>query len=113
MQKTPPLHQVIPDFRSPDPAPKAQTRQTIQSIQFAEAIQGALAEDPKGVSHLPHFTATDNDEVDAFAVHDRHYFKITLEDQAEASQASTLRLVCSLGVISSAHSSCSTGCGER
>jgi Zn-dependent peptidase ImmA (M78 family)/transcriptional regulator with XRE-family HTH domain len=94
MQKTPPLHQVIPDFRSPDPAPKAQARQTVQSIQFAEAIQGALAEDPKGVSHLPHFTATDNDEVDAFAVHARHYFKITLEDQAEAKDARAFYNIC-------------------
>jgi Zn-dependent peptidase ImmA (M78 family) len=94
MQKTPTLHQVIPDFRSPNPAPKAKERETIQSIQFAEGIQRALAEDRKGVSNLPRFTATNNDEVDAFALHARRYFNITLEDQAEAKDARAFYNIC-------------------
>jgi Zn-dependent peptidase ImmA (M78 family)/transcriptional regulator with XRE-family HTH domain len=94
MQKTPTLHQVIPDFRSPNPAPKAKDRETIQSIQFAEGIQRALAEDRKGVSNLPRFTATNNDEVDAFALRARQYFNITLEDQAEAKDARAFYNIC-------------------
>jgi Zn-dependent peptidase ImmA (M78 family) len=94
MQKTPTLHQVIPDFRSPNPAPKAKERETIQSIQFAEGIQRALAEDRKGVSNLPRFTATNNDEVDAFALRARQYFNITLEDQAEAKDARAFYNIC-------------------
>jgi Zn-dependent peptidase ImmA (M78 family) len=94
MQKTPTLHQVIADFRSPNPAPKAKDRETIQSIQFAEGIQRALAEDRKGVSNLPRFTATNNDEVDAFALRARQYFNITLEDQAEAKDARAFYNIC-------------------
>jgi Zn-dependent peptidase ImmA (M78 family) len=94
MRKTPPLHEVIPDFRSPNPTPKAKSRETIQSIQFGEGIQRALAQDRKGVSNLPRFTATDNDEVDAFAQRARHYFNITLEDQAEAKDARAFYNIC-------------------
>lgn len=94
MRTTPPLHQVIPDFRSPNPAPTAKARETIQSIQFAEGIQRALAEDRKGVSNLPRFTATDNNEVDTFALRARQYFNITLEDQAEAKDARAFYNIC-------------------
>jgi Zn-dependent peptidase ImmA (M78 family)/transcriptional regulator with XRE-family HTH domain len=95
MEKTPPLHQVIPDFRSPNPAPKAKTRETIQSIQFAEGVQGALAEGAEGgVSNLPRFTATTSDEVDTFALRARQHFGITLEEQAEAKDARTFYNIC-------------------
>src|SRR5207237_7946550 len=81
-------------FRSSKPAPEAKARETIQSIQFAEGIQRALAEDSKGVSNLPRFTATDNDEVDALALRARQYFSITLEDQAEAKDARAFYNIC-------------------
>src|SRR5262249_16081210 len=62
--------------------------------KLAEDLQRALAEDQKGVPTLPRFIATDNDEVDAFALRARHYFHITLEDQAEAKDARAFYNIC-------------------
>jgi Zn-dependent peptidase ImmA (M78 family) len=94
MERTPPLHEVLPDFRSPNPVPKAKSRETIESIQFAEGVQRALAQLGEEVSNLPRFTATDNNDVDAFALRARQYFAITLEDQAEAKDAKAFYNIC-------------------
>jgi hypothetical protein len=94
MERTPPLHEVIPDFRSQRPAPKVKTRETIESIQFAEGIQRAVAADGEGVQDLPHFTATEDAKVDAFALRARQFFGITLEDQAEAKDAKAFYIIC-------------------
>ena len=87
MERTPPLQDVIPDFRSQHPAPRAKSRETIKSIQFAEGVQKAVELDREGVPHLPQLTATQNDKVDAFALQARRYFNITLEDQVRAKDA--------------------------
>jgi Zn-dependent peptidase ImmA (M78 family) len=94
MERTPSLHDVIPDFRSPNAAPTAKTKETIQSIQFAEGVQKALEKDSERVTALPRFEVTANDEVDSFALAARHYFDITLEDQLEAKDARAFYLVC-------------------
>jgi Zn-dependent peptidase ImmA (M78 family) len=52
------------------------------------------AKDREGLSNLPRFTATDKDEVDAFALRARQYFTITLEDQTEAKDARAFYNIC-------------------
>jgi Zn-dependent peptidase ImmA (M78 family) len=95
MERTPPLQEIILDFRSPHPAPRAKSRETIESIQFAEGVQKAVELDREGVPHhLPRFTATQNDNVDAFALEARRYFNITLEDQATAKDAKAFYIIC-------------------
>jgi Zn-dependent peptidase ImmA (M78 family) len=94
MERTPPLHEVIPDFRSSNPAPKAKSRATINSIQFAEGVQNVAEQDGEGVPDLPRFTATQNDKVDEFALQARQYFNITLKDQAEAKDARAFYIIC-------------------
>ena len=95
MERPPHLHDVIPDFRSPSPAPSAKSRATIESIQFAEGIQKAVARHrDQDLSNLPHFTATQNAKVDEFALRSRQFFNITLEDQAEAKDARAFYIIC-------------------
>jgi Zn-dependent peptidase ImmA (M78 family)/transcriptional regulator with XRE-family HTH domain len=94
MKRSPALHEVIPDFRSANPAPKAKSRETIQAIQFAEGVQRAAEQDSEIVSGLPSFTATKNDEVDAFAILARQYFNITIQDQADAKDARAFYIIC-------------------
>lgn len=94
MQRSPQLHDVIADFRSPVPAPTAKLKETIRSIQFAEGVQKALAPDTEGVAQLPRFVATQNERVDEFALLARQYFKITLEDQIDAKDASAFYTTC-------------------
>jgi len=94
MERPPSLHDVIPDFRSPNADPTAKTKETIQSIQFAEGIQRALEQDGEGVTALPEFGATANDEIYRFALIARRYFDITLDDQVEAKDARAFYLIC-------------------
>lgn len=94
MERSPPLPEMIPDFRSPAPAPKAKSRETIESIQFAEGVQRAVEADSEGASDLPRFTATDNETVDAFALKARQFFNISLEDQADAKDTKAFYIVC-------------------
>jgi Zn-dependent peptidase ImmA (M78 family) len=94
MERTPSLHDVIPDFRSPNAAPTAKSKETIQTIQFAEGVQKALEQDSEGVSDLPHFTVTQSDKIDEFALLARRYFNITLEDQSEAKDARAFYIIC-------------------
>jgi Zn-dependent peptidase ImmA (M78 family) len=94
MQQTPPLHDFIPDFRSAHPGPSAKSRETVQSIQFAEGVQKAVDQDSERVSNLPQFTAARNDQIDEFALRARKYFNITLEDQAEAKDARAFYIIC-------------------
>ena len=96
MERTPALHDVIPDFRAPDPAPTAKTRQTIEAIQFAEGVQKAAVEgEAPGVEDdLPHFTATLLANVDKFALKAREFFGISQQDQAEAKDAREFYILC-------------------
>lgn len=95
MERTPALHDVIPDFRAPDPAPTAKARQTIEAIQFAEGVQKAAEEgEALGVdANLPHFTATQTN-VDGFALKARKFFDISQQDQAEAKDAREFYVLC-------------------
>jgi len=88
MQKLPTLEEAIPDFRNSNPAPSAKTRETLESIQFAEGIQKTLVElgTPPAKS-LPRFTTTTDEEIDRFALVVRAQFGISLEDQREAKDA--------------------------
>jgi Zn-dependent peptidase ImmA (M78 family) len=94
MERSPPLHEVIPDFRAANPAPNAKSRQTIESIQFAEGVQKAVELDRERIPDLPRFTATQDDKVDEFALRARRYFNITLKDQSEAKDAKAFYIIC-------------------
>lgn len=94
MQRAPKLHDVIPDFRSDKPRPQPKSRETIESIQFAEGVQRAAMEGhARGADALPHFTAKTNGEVDAFALKARKFFGISLEDQAAARDAKAFYVI--------------------
>jgi Zn-dependent peptidase ImmA (M78 family) len=95
MERPPRLHDVIPDFRSGNPAPRAKSRATIESIQFAEGIQNAAIEHGTvGRSSLPRFTSTQIDEVEKFALQSRQFFNITLQDQQDAKDARAFYVIC-------------------
>jgi Zn-dependent peptidase ImmA (M78 family) len=90
MQRLPSLEEAIPDFRSVVPEPAAKSRETVEAINLAEGIQRTLIElQASGVTALPKFTATTDEEIDRFALKARAYFSITLEDQQEAMDART------------------------
>ncbi|WP_314959018.1 hypothetical protein [Bradyrhizobium cosmicum] len=94
MERAPKLHDVIPDFRSDNPRPRAKSRETIESIQFAGGVQRAAIEGyAVGVDRLPHFTAKTNSEVDAFALKSRAFFGISAEDQATAKDAKAFYVI--------------------
>jgi Zn-dependent peptidase ImmA (M78 family)/transcriptional regulator with XRE-family HTH domain len=95
MEHSPQLHDVLPDFRAPNPAPRAKSRETMGSIQFAEGIQKTVLEGHvRGAPQLPAFTATSNADVDAFALKARQFFNITLEDQSSAKHAREFYIIC-------------------
>jgi Zn-dependent peptidase ImmA (M78 family) len=95
MERLPRLHDVIPDFRSGNPAPRAKSRATIESIQFAEGVQNAATEHKSvGLSNLPDFTVTQSDEIERFALHSRQFFNITLDDQKNAKDARDFYVIC-------------------
>jgi Zn-dependent peptidase ImmA (M78 family) len=95
MERSPALDDVLPDFRSSDPSPRAEARATVDSVQFAKGIQKAAAKtDAQGVGKLPQFTATTNAAVDAFALEAREFFDIKLEDQISAKDARELYIIC-------------------
>jgi Zn-dependent peptidase ImmA (M78 family) len=96
MERTPALHDVIPDFRAPDPSPSAKARQTIEAIQFAEGVQKAAIDGdaPRVGYDLPHFTATLPPNVDKFALKAREFFDISQQDQAEAKDAREFYILC-------------------
>ncbi|CCD89195.1 conserved protein of unknown function [Bradyrhizobium sp. ORS 285] len=93
MERAPALHDVLPDFRSSAARPSAKTKETIQSIQFAEGVQRTLVALP-GRGELPQFEANTNAEIDAFAFAVRQQFNITLEDQLESKDANAFYLIC-------------------
>ncbi|UPT84278.1 XRE family transcriptional regulator [Bradyrhizobium barranii subsp. apii] len=95
MERAPQFHDVLPDFRSPNPAPRAKSRETIEAIHFAEGIQRTVIEGRvRGAPQLPAFTATNNDDVDEFALAARRFFNITIEDQSNAKDAREFYNVC-------------------
>ena len=94
MERPPSLHDIIPDFRSSNAAPTAKTKETVQSIQFAEGVQKALEQDSERTSELPRFESTTSNEIDRFALLARRYFDITLEDQIQAKDARAFYLIC-------------------
>jgi Zn-dependent peptidase ImmA (M78 family) len=96
MERTPALPDVIPDFRAPNPAPTAKTRQTIEAIQFAEGVQRAAADvDSRGVDRaLPRFTAIQRTHVDDFALQVRDFFAISVADQFAADDAREFYILC-------------------
>jgi Zn-dependent peptidase ImmA (M78 family) len=88
MRQLPALGEAIPDFRRSTPSATAKTRETLESIQFAEGIQKALVElKTPQVDNLPRFTAKVDADIDRFALFVREYFNISLEDQREARDA--------------------------
>jgi Zn-dependent peptidase ImmA (M78 family)/transcriptional regulator with XRE-family HTH domain len=95
MDRSPQLHDVLPDFRAPNPAPRAKSRETMGAIQFAEGVQRTVLEgDVRGAPQLPGFIATSNADVDAFALKARNFFNITLEDQSNAKDAREFYIIC-------------------
>jgi Zn-dependent peptidase ImmA (M78 family) len=95
MEHSPQLHDVLPDFRAPNPAPTAKSRQTIQAIQFGEGIQKAVAEGrATNAPSLPRFKATTLQAIDDFALEARQFFNITLQEQASAKDAKEFYVLC-------------------
>jgi Zn-dependent peptidase ImmA (M78 family) len=95
MERTPQLHDVLPDFRSPVPSPTAKSRPTIEAIQFGEGIQRALTNvDARGAPRLPRFSATSPQGIDDFALRAREFFRISVEDQASAKDAREFYVLC-------------------
>jgi Zn-dependent peptidase ImmA (M78 family) len=95
MKEPPPLHDLIPDFRSITPAPTPKKRETIEAIQFAAGVQRAGAElkvDP--AKRLPRIDPTQSGDVEQAAASARKFFKITLEDQLEAKDAKAFYVLC-------------------
>jgi Zn-dependent peptidase ImmA (M78 family) len=94
MEQLPVLQEAIPDFRSSIPAPSAKTRETLESILFAEGIQKTLVElDTPAATQLPRFTASTDEEIDRFALAVRRHFDLSLEDQREAKDARAFYVV--------------------
>jgi transcriptional regulator with XRE-family HTH domain len=94
MKEAPPLHDVIPDYRSSTPSPSAKLRGTIESIQFAEGIQKAATElDASTVANLPLFPAPP-DNVGEFALRARSFFEITMKDRADAKNVRAFYSIC-------------------
>lgn len=95
MEDTPQLHDTLPDFRLPNAAPEARSREAMESIDFAEGIQRAVSDGRlPGVSKLPAFIVTSNADVDTFALKARSFFNITLEDQLRAKDAREFYVIC-------------------
>lgn len=95
MERTQQLHDVLPDFRSPNPAPTAKSRQTVEAIQFAEGVQKALAHsDARGARQLPRFSASSSQAIEQFAVYARQFFQISVEDQASVKDAREFYILC-------------------
>ncbi len=95
MSEPPPLKDIITDFRSPTPRRTPKSRQTLESIQLAAAIQeaaGHLRAQP--ARELPRFEAAGRSEIDAFALAMRGALRISVEDQAEAADASAFYNIC-------------------
>lgn len=95
MSAAPELADALPDFRSDKPVRSPKSRQTIEAIQLAEAVQKAVADqDVPGARQLPHFTAKTDAEIDAFALEARRFFDITLEDQRDTKDAKSFYTLC-------------------
>jgi Zn-dependent peptidase ImmA (M78 family) len=94
MEHAPPLHAVLPDFRSPEPAPAAKSKETLEAIQFAEGVQKAAAARRKPDLKLPQFTASHTAEIDKFALSAREFFGVTLKDQISAKDAREFYVIC-------------------
>jgi Zn-dependent peptidase ImmA (M78 family) len=95
MKEPPPLHDVIPDFRTPTPAPTPKKRETIEAIQFASGVQHTVAElKLASAKRLPRIDPTQSGNVEQAAVSARAFFKITLEDQLEAKDAKAFYVLC-------------------
>ena len=95
MERLPKPDEILPDFRATNPVPRAKSRETIDSIHFAEGIQRAVIQERvPGTPLLPAFTANSNSDVDAFALEARRFFGITLEDQSGAKDAREFYVIC-------------------
>lgn len=95
MENTPELHEALVDFRSETPRPRALSRQTIESIQFAAGIQRVAAEsNSDGVASLPKYFTSGDKFTDAFALRCRDFFNISIEDQIQARDAREFYVVC-------------------
>jgi Zn-dependent peptidase ImmA (M78 family) len=93
MQSAPPLHDILPDFRSEASATSAKSRETVEAIQVAEGLQKAAVTlgAPKA-SALP--TLSGNLHVEEAALAAREFFGISLEDQREAKDARAFYTLC-------------------
>jgi Zn-dependent peptidase ImmA (M78 family) len=95
MDRSPQLHDVLPDFRASNPQPRAKSRETMESIQFAEGIQKTVTEGHvPGAPRLPAFAATSDAGVDKFALEARRFFNITVEEQSAAKNAGEFYNIC-------------------
>jgi len=96
MRETPPLHDILPDFRSATPAPSAKSRSATEAIQFAASIQRAARESrAPGAAELPRFrTEREGKAVENFALKVRSHFGITVEDQLDARDARSFYVLC-------------------
>jgi len=95
LERAPHIQDDLPDFRAPQPTPRAKSRETLESILFARGVQKAVAEgNAQSAPQLPAFDATGNAAVDAFALTARRFFNITVEDQIGAKDAREFYVIC-------------------
>ena len=95
MKAAPLLNDVIPDFRSAEPGPSPKSRATTESIQFAAAVQNSAQQlEVSAVSNLPRFDAVTRDQIDEFALRARKFFRVSLQEQAEAKDAKGFYNIC-------------------
>jgi len=92
MAETPPIVEGIPDFRLPSPAVTQKSRQTIEAIQLARAIQRACVENKaRPADRLPELSSQGVEEA---SLQIRNFFGITLEDQLGCKNAKEFYLIC-------------------
>lgn len=87
MKGLPHLDEALPDFRSVSGAPSSYERETIESIQFARAIQRAATKDGEATRDLPTISTDTDEKIDAAALKARKYFLISVSDQISAKSA--------------------------
>lgn len=95
MKEAPPLHDILPDYRSATPSASPKSRGTIETVQLAEGIQKALiAQTSLAGAKLPSFPDIPSEQVASFALKMREHFKITLDDQRKAKDTKAFYNLC-------------------
>ncbi|TCM62357.1 ImmA/IrrE family metallo-endopeptidase [Rhizobium sp. BK068] len=95
MSRPPELGGALPDFRSDKPDQTQKSRQTVEAIQLAQAVQRTAINLANRVpGELPRFTASTLSDIEAFSLSARQFFGITIEDQRDSKDAKAFYTLC-------------------